>query len=120
MGACASAEPFDFEAYYARIVQNLSLSFTATKMPMLIIIAGETGVFVDGGLPDAVMTEFGFEPDQKDSTKARAKQEDCPSPALLLAALKEQHGWTLFSACYTFCNRFPYQHFVLEKAPTAA
>ena len=120
MGACASAEPFDFEAYYARIVQNLSLSFTATKMPMLIIVAHQSGVRVDGGLPDAVMTEFGFVPDEKDNTKAKAKAEDCPSLALLLAALKEQHGWTLFSACYAFAGCSPYQHFVLEKAPTAA
>ena len=60
------------------------------------------------------MTEFKFKP-KDGSSFAKALTTDCPSPALLLAALIDGHGWTLFSA-----SNGGQQQFVLQKAPDGA
>ena len=120
MGACASAEPFDYEAYFARIKADLSLSFIG-KMPLLLVEVPNpaTGheavrtryIYVDGPLPEAVMTEFKFKPREGSAYAKAAVGDDCKSPALLVAALIDKHGWTLFSTAGSTATTV----FVLQK-----
>ena len=140
MGACASqaasgypsasAEPlFDYEAYFAQIKANLSLSFIGQNMPFLIIEApqihnaekppqhGYKSVYVDGNLPQDVITEFKFEATDG-SPITQADYADCPSIALLLTALVDRHGWALLSAGQggRGARQLPTNMFVLQKA----
>lgn len=74
--------------------------------------------YADGPLPEPVITEFKFEITEG-SAIAKADLADCPSASLLLTALMDQHGWTLFSASAGGGNPAT-QHFVLTKPSTAA
>ena len=130
MGACASAPaiPYEIEAYFATVkanfpfIGNMPFLILETKKPSLSepgkINHGWAYVYADGPLPQEVSDEFKFVA-KEGSTTAKADLADCPSTALLLTALVDKHGWTLFSASAGGSNR-PFQQFILTKPAAAA
>ena len=110
MGVCSSAPaepPIDYAVYFARIRDNLQLSFDNAGMPFLIVefpcgiydpsdkYRNKTvEVMADGPMPEDVLTEFKFERVEGSAT-SKTKIVDCPSMALLLSALVDKHGWKL-------------------------
>ena len=124
MGACASAPaiPYEIEAYFATVKANFPF---IGNMPFLILetkkpSSSEPGKInhADGPLPQEVSDEFKFVA-KEGSTTAKADLADCPSTALLLTALVDKHGWTLFSASAGGSNH-PFQQFILTKPAAAA